>query len=130
MKSKETRPFVILSVYAFLMLAMMGVAVLRLSWQIRTLQDREPNEPTVTEKYVYVYADKEETEETTAAPQESWIVREHERRIGIFSSDGTLLDALEIDTKTLPMADRILLREGITVRSRSELYALIEDYSE
>ena len=130
MKKERTRPLALLTVYSVLMLSIMGCTVFGLTWQLSKAKNTAKDPPTVTEKYVYVYADPKEEDETSDIKEETWVVREHEQRIAIFSGDGRLLEELEIHTNTLPRADRSLLREGITVTSRSELYALIEDYSE
>ena len=49
---------------------------------------------------------------------------------GIFKKDGTLLYVLDTYIKTLPEADRVLLGEGIPIETKSQLYSLIEDYTE
>lgn len=117
-------------IYSLSMLLMMAVALLGL-WR------KMPREtPTVNEKVKeterYIYVNLEPTQEDEAQPEAEhvWIVKEHERRVGVFSENGVLLELLEIYTNTLPEADRRMLREGITVTTRSDLYALIEDYSE
>ena len=128
---KETKEMTaILLVYSLLMLSIMGLTVFILSRRITPALPQLSNDSKVEEKIVYVYVEKD-TESTSSIPtEEIWIVKEHDRRIGIFSEDGELLELLEIYTNTLPKADQSLLREGITVTSRSALYALIEDYSE
>ena len=50
-------------------------------------------------------------------------------RIGIFSSDGTLIEMIDVYVKTLPIADRSLLEEGFEVVGKQRLYSIIEDYS-
>ncbi len=117
-------------IYSLLMLCMMGVVAFHIL-QHRGEPTAEIPEATAPQtQYIYVYAEPSESETSSPDEQTCWIVREHERRIGIFSSDGVLLQLLEIYTNTLPQADQRLLREGITVETRSDLYALIEDYSE
>ena len=128
---KETKEMTaILLVYSLLMLSIMGLTVFILSRRITPTLPQLPNDSKVEEKIVYVYVEKD-TESTSSIPtEEIWIVKEHDRRIGIFSEDGELLELLEIYTNTLPKADQGLLREGISVTDRTALYALIEDYSE
>ena len=79
-------------------------------------------------EYIYVYTEVEPEAEDTTPKESTWIVREHEEKIGIFTEDGVLLRVLDVYTKTLPRADRSLLREGIAVSSRQDLYALMEDF--
>lgn len=127
---KETRGMTaVLLVYSLLMLSMMGVTVFILSKRQAPTSSDEPSIET-QEKYVYVYVDQNEDITSTVPSDDAWIVKEYENRIGIFSANGKLLEVLEIHTKTLPKADQSLLREGITVTNRSELDALLEDYSE
>ena len=128
MKKRAGGMTAILLVYSLLMLAMMGLTVWILSKR-STPAFIEKSDPEIQEKYVYVYV-KPDEDTTGTAEEEIWVVKEHESRIGIFSANGELLELLEIQTKTLPIADQGLLREGITVTNRSALYALIEDYSE
>ncbi len=78
-------------------------------------------------EYIYVYTEVEPEEDMTTE-ESTWVVREYEEKIGIFSEDGALLRVVDVYTKTLPRADRVLLREGIAVSSRQDLYALMEDY--
>lgn len=81
---------------------------------------------TTSPEYIYVYL--EEEAQATIEQDSLWIVREHKEKIGIFSSDGILLQVWDVYIKALPKADRQLLREGITVTSRQDLYALMADY--
>ena len=130
MKEGRNPSLPLLVVYSVLMLSILGGSIFLLRKQHSAPIQSEPTDEKVTEKYIYVYAEPQKESETTEVQQETWIVKEHEQRIGIFSEEGVLLEHLEIDTNTLPKADQGLLREGITVTSRSDLYALIEDYSE
>ena len=82
---------------------------------------------------VYVYVteastDARETDVDTESP--IWILREHEGQIGVFDKNGILQYLLDTYTKTLPKADRDLLREGIMAETEERLRALIEDYTE
>ena len=81
---------------------------------------------------IYVYVDvTSQAPNLNDAPtnKQIYIVKEYFGQIGIFDEDGRLLETIEIYTKTLPKADRILLREGIKLSSKEALDALIEDYS-
>ena len=93
---------------------------------------KEPSlEPSVTPpepEYIYVYTEVEPEVEDAPQNESTWIVREYEEKIGIFSEDGVLLRVVDVYTKTLPRADRSLLREGIAVSSWQDLYALMEDF--
>lgn len=128
MKQENRRWTWLTVLYSFFMLVILGTTVLTLVGNPLKDTPTAPPSESEEEKYIYVYVDR--GEESTEAPTEEslWIVREYEKKIGIFSEDGVLLDVVEVYTKTLPSADRTLLREGIFVRSRKELYSLMEDY--
>ena len=92
------------------------------------------NAITIQKEYekVYVYVDVTSHTPELNEPDSNtqiYIVKEYFGQIGIFDEYGRLLETIEIYTKTLPKADRILLREGIKLSSREALDALIEDYS-
>ena len=79
---------------------------------------------------VYVIVDGDlESQTTESTDKVLFVVKEYEEKIGIFDTEGRLLQTIDIYTKTLPKTDRALLREGIELRSASELDSLIEDYS-
>ena len=70
--------------------------------------------------------------ESEAPPEEAsegYLIKEYRGQIGVFSENGTLLEVIDTYIKTLPEADRALLGEGISVKTKSELYSVIEDYS-
>ena len=77
---------------------------------------------------VYVYVEITETQSETE--EEKWLVKEYEERIGVFDGKGQLLQIIDTYTKTLPMEDRSLLREGIEVNNEADLYSIIEAYSD
>ena len=81
-------------------------------------------------RYVYVEVTSQAPDlNDVQANTQIYIVKEYFGQIGIFDEDGRLLETIEIYTKTLPKADRILLREGIKLSSKEALDTLIEDYS-
>ena len=100
---------------------------------LRALRKSAEQPPITETEEVYVYLPQEEREPETSTPPEDettgYLVKEYQGQIGIFSSDGTLLEILDTYVKTLPEADRTLLGEGIWVKTREELNSLIEDYS-
>lgn len=62
--------------------------------------------------------------------EERFLVKEYLGVIGIFSvPDNTLVYSVEINVKTLPEADRRLLREGFEVIGINGVYSVIEDYT-
>ena len=60
--------------------------------------------------------------------QQEYIIKLYNGRIGVFTSDGTLLQVIDVYTKTLPKADQDLLEKGFNIKSK-DLNRLIEDYT-
>lgn len=58
-----------------------------------------------------------------------FMIKEYNGVIGIFDGTGALQDILDVDIKSLPEADRVMLGTGIWAASRRELASLIEDYT-
>ena len=102
---------------------------------LHTLRQKNtvPSEEEVKE--IYVYLPQEETspetdnEPTSETVSEEYLIKEYRGQIGIFSAEGKLLEIIDTYVKTLPEADRALLGEGISVKTKAELNSLIEDYS-
>ena len=129
MKKERNGITLLLLAYSLAMLPIMTCTIFLLSKRLGRAAVQTPSTEAITEKYIYIYRDSEETERDEIA-EDAWIVKEHEKRIGVFSAEGELLKLLDVYTNTLPMADQRLLREGIVVTTQADLYALIEDYSE
>ena len=76
--------------------------------------------------------EKELYGQVLATPDESqieiYIIKELDGFIAVFDGNGGLLKTTDINTKTLPASDRKLLKEGITVSEREELYEILSDY--
>lgn len=106
--------------------AIIGITVLisKSEKEVETL-----TETVIQTEYVYVWADIPATEAQTTVDNRVWIVKEYNDVIGVFSEIGELEQVIDVYVKTLPEADRNLLREGIRVTSERQLRALIEDYS-
>ena len=83
---------------------------------------------------VYVESECQESEDQTilytdTEPDMSFTVKSYEGKIGVFTSEGKLIETIEVYVKTLPKADRDMLEEGIKVKNNKELDSLIEDYT-
>ncbi len=122
------------SLYAILMTATIVFCISLLTYVLRQKNTAPPIIDGGSE-YIYVYVTdtttvtEQPSTESEESLEEGWIIKEHDQKIGIFHLDGSLLCVLDTYTKTLPKADRDLLREGISVFTKQELYALIEDYT-
>ena len=116
--------------YTLLLIVMFSATTVILLHTLKKSTDQPPKSET---EEIYVYLPQEDDESESITPPQSeterYVVKEYHGQIGIFSSDGTLLEVLDTYVKTLPEADRALLGEGIWVETREALNALIEDYS-
>lgn len=125
MKTKKLYIFAAILSISFLIILIISSA----SLYYKSKNVPKGNTDTETE-YVYIYADTETSFPTTTEEKDVWLVREYNERIGIFAGDGTLVQIIETHTKTLPVAERELLREGFEVSSEKELYSIIENYTD
>ena len=124
MKIKEH--YVGAAALSLIFLFLMTVAVVSLTEELN--KERANIHDTQTE-YVYVY--ETEADEITESLQiEKWTVKEYNGKIAVFDSNGILTETIDTYIKTLPKADRELLREGIEVESKKELYDIIEAYTD
>ena len=124
---KESKNFTVYAtVCSILMLAILCVSLHSASKRTPIIDE----EPSQTFSTVYVYVTPETSVETIveSESEDGWIIREYDEIIGIFTLDGVLLNTIPTYTKTLPIADRDLLREGIAVTNREDLLSVIEDY--
>ena len=127
---KKNTAMILCALYAFLMLLILGITV----WSLLGALRRHTKEQTLFQtEPIYVFTPREEDstdiEETAVTDASFWVIKAYEERIGIFSSEGVLLDVLDTYVKTLPKADRRLPEEGITAHTKEALNSLIEDYS-
>ena len=59
----------------------------------------------------------------------SYVLKEHNGKIGIFTESGKLYSIIDVAVVTLPINERQRLENGIKISSEKELYSLIEDYT-
>ena len=93
---------------------------------------------TVTEtkpEYIYIEIPKETVDIYAPtlkeeADEEKYYIREHDGRVGIFNEDNVLIEMIDVYIKTLPEADKKLLKEGFSVIGEKALSAIKEDYLE
>ena len=80
--------------------------------------------------YIGTVPSESSTSDTSEPSEEmSFIVKSYKGKIGIFSNNGDLIQIIDVYTKTLPIADREMLEEGIEIKNIDELYDIIEDYT-
>lgn len=106
----------LLVIFCIVLLLSSLLFFLLLNFKINRL-DRELNE-----EYQPVFEENNvENEKTT------YILKEYNGKIGIFENDA-LIYTLDTYVFTLPENDKKLLKDGITVSTKEELYELLEEY--
>lgn len=132
---EKSNILMVMAAYSVLTVVILAVSVISLTNAIKR-PNSLPSYETIIE-YVFVStseADTEndkQTEETDRLTDSDkvYIVREHMGEIGVFSQDGALLMTIDVHTKALPKADRELLEKGFEIIGKSQLNAIIEDYT-
>ena len=121
----------IMCVYAVVAFLILVITVTFPKKQATTNNDTQETYTEILTEYVYVKNDVQSDSETLADEKtdDIFIIREYMEKIGIFRTDGTLVDVIETYVKTLPEADIRLLREGFEVVGQRALNSIIEDYS-
>lgn len=130
--AKNLFPIFTLILSASFLCIMIATCVL-FNARLNALQNLEREVITVT-KYIYIKdSDTNDGSISTGKDdvnEESFLVKEYLGQIGIFSlADGEVKYVIERYTKTLPEADKLLLREGFIVTGTSGIYSVIEDYT-
>ena len=129
-KCKNIFPLVTLILSVSFLALMIGTCVF-FKLKLESISEEKPEVITVTE---YVYISKEEDASISTGnddiEEENFLVKEHLGLIGIFSlENGEIRYVIERYTKTLPEADKRLLREGFVVIGMNGIYSVIEDYT-
>ena len=124
---KNVYPLLILYVGVIFILLLASVLILMNALR----QERAEGDEKISEEPIYVYLEKDtlDTDEESLPPLLGYYAREYRDKIGIFYVDGSLYQVLDTYVKTLPEADRSLLREGIYLEDEKALRGLIEDYT-
>lgn len=123
-------PF-ILGTSSVILLVCTVMAITLFIWKIRPTQVSKVIETVVQTEHIYVFLGPQQTDpaQTESFDKKQWTVREYGEKIGVFDEADELIDIIDVYTKTLPEADRLMLKEGIVIDSEKELNSLIEDYS-
>ena len=121
----------IMCIYAVVAFLILVITVTFPKKQTTTNNDTQETYTEILTEYVYVKNDVQSDSETLADEKtdDIFIIREYMEKIGIFRTDGTLVDVIETYVKTLPEADIRLLREGFEVVGQRALNSIIDDYS-
>ena len=129
-KCKNIFPLFTLILSVSFLALMIGTCVF-FKLKLDSISKEKPEVITVTE---YVYINKEEDASISTGngdiEEENFLVKEYLGVIGIFSlENGEIRYVIERYTKTLPEADKRLLREGFVVIGMNGIYSVIEDYT-
>lgn len=129
-KCKNIFPLFTLILSVSFLALMIGTCVF-FKLKLDSISKEKPEIITVTE---YVYINKEEDASISTGnddiEEENFLVKEHLGLIGIFSlENGEIRYVIERYTKTLPEADKRLLKEGFVVIGMNGIYSVIEDYT-
>ena len=106
----------LLVIFCIVLLLSSLLFFLLLNFKINRL-DREFNE-----EYQPVFEENNVENE-----KKTYILKEYNGKIGIFENDA-LIYTLDTYVFTLPENDKKLLKDGITVSTKEELYELLEEY--
>lgn len=135
----ERRSLIIVFFYVIIMLLMclFTVKLIQKSSdksKAPTVVDTTSNN-TANTVYIPVYIGSEPSESETNISSEttnqetSYIVKSYKGKIGVFGGNGDLVQIIDVYIKTLPIADREMLEEGINIKNVDELRDIIEDYT-
>jgi hypothetical protein len=134
----ERRSLIILFFYVIVMLLMclftVSVIQKEATGTNTPIYDDTTGKDTSNTVYVPVYVgsapiESDTTIPDTTEPETSYTVKSYKGKIGIFKSNGDLIQILDVYTITLPIADREMLEEGIDIDNVDELRDIIEDYT-
>ena len=114
-------------------LALMICTCILFGLKLKSITPGTPEVITLKE-YIYIKDQPDEDESVSTGKddinEESFLVKEYEGQIGIFSLEGgEIRYVIDRYIKTLPEADKRLLREGFVVIGIHGIYSVIEDYT-
>ena len=114
-------------------LALMICTCILFGIKLKSITPGTPEVITLKE-YIYIKDQSDEDESVSTGKddinEESFLVKEYEGQIGIFSLEGgEIRYVIDRYIKTLPEADKRLLREGFVVIGIHGIYSVIEDYT-
>ena len=127
-KMKQQKLYILGAIFSLLVLTI--ISSLTFSFILHTKQNNST--PTFSDPdtiYVYVSTEVENTTDTEYT-EDSYLIKEHNKKIGIFDKHGTLIQVIDVYIKALPKNDQVELLEGFWVSSEKELYSIIEAYSD
>jgi len=111
-------------VFSLFLLGILIISAIILSYFLLSDKILENNINFTTEPDLPVY---ENLDNTKSENEKIYMLKEYNGKIGIYENEA-LVYTLDTYVFTLPEIDKQLLKEGITVANKTELYDLIEVY--
>lgn len=111
-------------VFSLFLLGILIISAIILSYFLLSDKILENNINFTTEPDLPVY---ENLDNTKSENEKIYMLKEYNGKIGIYENEA-LVYTLNTYVFTLPEIDKLLLKEGITVTNKTELYDLIEEY--
>ena len=126
---QEIRSILITALYAVLMvcICVFSANIIKksaLPSGVESEITESPNDVITEIVYIPIYMESYyETQIVTEEidNQQEYIIKLYNGRIGVFTSDGTLLQVIDVYTKTLPKADQDLLEKGFNIKSKENV---------
>ena len=123
---RNQKIYIFLTAVSTVFLILISVTTIMLTYKTNTLTEEKVTET----EYVYVYVEESDVPADTDIKSQNMIIKEYKDKIGIYSAEGILLQTIDTNINTLPIAEREALREGIEIKSIEELYSIIEAYTD
>ncbi len=121
---REYRLFIFLAVFAVISTVISKSAVPKITtYEKLTEQSAEPS------NYVFEkpLSSSDGAENNVPYINDVKTLKEYKGKIGVYNNSGILEYSLDIPTDSLPISDKLMLRDGITVNSDAELCEFIEN---
>lgn len=132
---QELKSILTTAIYAILMacICIFSVNIIKgstLSQNIQPESTEQQNNVVTEIVYIPIYMESyyESQIATESNDQPEYIIKLYNNKIGVFTEDGSLIEVIDVYTKTLPKTDQDMLEKGFNIKSE-DLNKLIEDYT-
>ena len=132
---QELKSILTTAIYAILMacICIFSVNIIKgstLSQNIQPESTEQQNNVVTEIVYIPTYMESyyESQIATESNDQPEYIIKLYNNKIGVFTEDGSLIEVIDVYTKTLPKTDQDMLEKGFNIKSE-DLNKLIEDYT-
>ena len=132
---QELKSILTTAIYSILMacICIFSVNIIKgstLSQNIQPESTEQQNNVVTEIVYIPIYMESyyESQIATESNDQPEYIIKLYNNKIGVFTEDGSLIEVIDVYTKTLPKTDQDMLEKGFNIKSE-DLNKLIEDYT-